>query len=136
MVDIRAYEPGKYNNALATALSKLPEFKQPSWVAFVKTSAHKERPTMDAQFWQKRAASILRQAYIRKIVGVNRLRTRYGGRKDNGMAPAHFMPSGGKIIRLLLQQAEQAGLLEKTLKPKAGRQLTARGKEFLEGVKA
>lgn len=85
-------------------------------------------------FGIKRAASILRQIYIHKIVGVARLRTRYGGRKNRGMKPARFTKSGGKIIRYLLQESENAGLVEKSKGKKSGRQLTIKGKEFLESL--
>ena len=134
MSDIRSYEPGKYNAALAEALLKVPAFKQPEWVSFVKTSPHKERPTFEEHFWHKRAASILRQISIHGVIGVNRLRSRYGGKKNRGMKPATFKKAGGKIIRLLLQQTEAAGFTEKAKGKKAGRQLTEQGKEFLAGV--
>ncbi len=134
MTDIRSIEPGKYNLALAEALKKLPEFKQPEWIIFVKSGTSKQRPIQDVDFWYKRAASILRQIYVKKIVGVQRLRTRYGGRKDMGMKPPRFKKSSGKIIRVLLQQSEAAGLLEKSAGKKPGRQLTKKGKEFLESV--
>lgn len=134
MANVRAIEPGKYNNALAGALKNIPEFKKPEWVDFVKSSTHKQRPILDDDFWHKRAASILRQIYINKVVGVQRLRTRYGGRKDRGMKPPRFAKSGGKIIRTLMQQAEAAGLVEKSAGKKAGRQLTQKGKELMEGI--
>ncbi len=135
MADIRTIPPHVYNVQLATALKGIEEFKQPDWLAFVKSGPSRARPIADPDFWYKRAASILRQMYIRSIVGVNRLRTRYGGRKDRGMAPPEFRPASGKIIRTLLQQAEAAGLVEKVKGKKAGRQLTQKGKEFLESIK-
>ena len=52
------------------------------------------------------------------------------------MAPDHFRKSSGKIIRLILQQAETAGLVEKAKDKRAGRQLTLKGKQFLEKVAA
>lgn len=134
MVDVRSIEPGKYNILLADALKNIPEFKKPEWVDFVKSGSHRQRPIFDPDFWNKRAASILRQLYIKKTVGVQRLRTRYGGRKDRGMKPPKFRKSGGKIIRTLLQQAEQAGFVEKSTDKKAGRILTVKGKEFMEGI--
>lgn len=134
MVDIRNIEPAKYNKDLAEALKKIEAFQKPSWIDFVKTGANKMRPTQEVDFWYKRAASILRQIYAKKIVGVQRLRTRYGGRKNKSVRPSHVQKSGGKIIRTILQQAEKAGLLEKSTGKKAGRQLTAKGKEFLEGL--
>jgi len=124
-----------YNKKLAEALKKNPEFKIPEWAFFVKSSVSKERPPIDEDFWFKRAASILRQLYIHGVVGVGRLRTRYGGRKNRGMKPEEFRKASGKIIRVILQQAEKAGLAEKVKDKKAGRRLTEKGKEFLESIK-
>ena len=134
MTDVRAIEPGKYNKLLADALKEMPDFNKPEWANFVKSGQNRMRPIFDEDFWHKRAASILRQLYINKIVGVERLRTRYGGRKNRGMKPARFKKSSGKIIRLLLQQSEAAGLVEKSTGKKAGRQLTVKGREFLESI--
>ncbi len=130
----------EYNLKLAEALKKIPEFKEPEWLGFVKSSPSKERPIEDPDFWHKRAASILRQIYKKNIVGVNRLRTRYGSKKNRGMKPERFMKAGGKIIRTILQQADKAGLTEtiKDVKGKGkrpGRQLTDKGKKFLEEIK-
>lgn len=134
MVDIRSIEAGKYNELLAEALKKIPEIKKLEWVDFVKSSTHKARPIIELNFWHKRAASILRQIYIRDTVGVERLRTRYGGRKKRGSKPAEFRKASGKIIRMILQQAESVGFLEKSKGKKAGRKLTEKGKQFLEEV--
>ncbi|MDD5699755.1 MAG: 40S ribosomal protein S19 [Candidatus Nanoarchaeia archaeon] len=131
----------EYNLKLALALKKIPEFEEPEWVKFVKSGTSKQRPIEDVDFWHKRTASILRQIYKRKIVGVNRLRTRYGSRKSRGFKPEEFRKSGGKIIRTILQQADKAGFTEiaKTIKGvksrKPGRQLTEKGKKFLEELK-
>jgi len=137
MADIRTIEPHKYNSMLAEALKNVEEFKQPDWAELVKTSTNRKRPSLEEDFWLKRTASILRQIYIKGIVGVERLRTRYGGRKDRGGRPPEFRKGGGKIIRTILQQAEKAGLAEKVKEKKSGRKLTEKGKEFLEkaGVK-
>ena len=132
MTDIRSIHPDKFNKILAESLKKIPEFKKPEWVDFVKTSTHKARPSLEPDFWHKRAASILRQIYLRGIVGVERLRTRYGGRKKRGARPSEFRKSGGKIIRTILQQAESAGFLEKSKEKKAGRKLTEKGRNFME----
>ena len=119
MTDIRHIESGKYNSLLAAELKKEKHFQKPDWVDFVKTGTHKQRPTSEVDFWEKRAASILRQIYIRGVVGVERLRTRYGGRKDRGMSPPQFRKGSGKIVRTILQQAESAGLVEKVKDKKA-----------------
>ena len=135
MTDIRIIEAGKYNILLAAALKKSQSFNKPEWVDFVKTGTHKQRPTSEIDFWEKRAASILRQIYIHGIVGVERLRTRYGGRKDRGRSPPQFRKGGGKLIRTILQQAETAGLVEKVKEKKSGRKLTEKGKQLLESGK-
>ncbi len=128
--DIPAAE---FNNKLAAALGNMEEFKMPEWAAFVKTSVARERPPKE-EFWHKRVASVLRQLYIKGIVGVGRLRTRYGGRKNRGQKPERFRKGSGKIIRVILQQAEAAGFVEKIKGKRAGRLLTQKGREFLEGV--
>ncbi len=132
MTDIRSIEPGKFNEKLAEAVKKSEKFPKEAWIDFVKSGPHKKRPVADPDFWYKRAASILRQLYIHQVVGVERLRSRYGGRKDRGVQPPHFKKSSGKIIRKILQQAEAAGFAEKIKGKRTGRQLTKLGKEFLE----
>ncbi len=138
---VYSLNPQEFNLKLAEALKKMPEFKAPEWVSFVKSGPSRERPIDDEDFWHKRAASILRQIYIKNVVGVSRLRTRYGSKKNRGMKPEEFRKAGGKIIRTILQQADKAGLTEiaKDIrgmrKMRPGRKLTAKGKEFLEGMK-
>ena len=135
MTDIRNIESGKYNILLAGALKDVDEFESPEWINYVKSGSGKMRPINEPDFWHKRAASILRQFYVRGIVGVGRLRTRYGNRKDRGVKPAHFHKASGKIIRLIVQQAEKAGFVEKIKEKRSGRRLTIKGREFLESVK-
>lgn len=130
----------EYNLKLAEALKKVEEFNAPEWVIFVKSGPAKERPIEDPDFWYKRAASILRQIHKKKIVGVNRLRTKYGSKKNRGMKPDRFKKAGGKIIRTILQQSDAAGFTElashvkgvRSSKP--GRRLTKKGKDFMESI--
>lgn len=140
MVSVFELNAQEYNLRLAEALKQIPEFEKPDWVNFVKSGPAKERPINDEDFWYKRAASILRQIYKKNIVGVNRLRTKYGSKKNRGFRPEEFRKSGGKIIRTILQQSDKAGFTEiaKAIKgvrgKKPGRQLTPKGKEFLESI--
>lgn len=136
MSSVKSIQAGKYNELLAEALKEHKEIKAPEWVLFVKSGHGKQRPIEDDNFWHKRTASILRQIYLRGIVGVQRLRVRYGNRKDRGKQPPHFVKSSGKILRLILQQSESAGLLTKSTDAKAkGRMLTEKGKKLLESIK-
>ncbi len=141
MTSVFEIDAQEYNLKLAEALKKVPEFKQPEWSKFVKSGPSKERPIDDVDFWHKRAASVLRQVYKMKIVGVSRLRTKYGSKKNRGMRPEAYQKAGGKIIRTILQQSDKAGFTEiaKDIKDvrskKPGRQLTKKGKDFLEAIK-
>ena len=141
MTNVYELDAQEYNLKLAEALKKIPEFESPEWVAFVKSGPAKERPIDDEDFWHKRAASILKQVYKKEIVGVNRMRTKYGSKKNRGYKPEKFKKAGGKIIRTILQQADAAGFTEiaKAVRgvrsKKPGRQLTPKGKEFMEGIK-
>ena len=127
----------EYNKKLSEILKGMEEFKPPEWSLFVKSGNAKKRPPQNEDFWYNRASSILRQIYIQKVVGVNRLKTRYGSKKNRGMKPEKFKKGSGKIIRTILQQAEKAGLIEKHKDPikRSGRKLTDKGKELLDGVK-
>jgi len=128
-------EPQKFIEELSKELEKMPEFKMPEWAGFVKTSTARARPPSDDKFWYKRAASILRQIFLRGLIGVNKMKKRYGGRKKRGVKPEKFRAGGGKIIRVILQQAEKAGFVEKSKGKRPGRQLTKKGKEFLNQIK-
>jgi len=126
--------PEEFIKVLALHLKKMPEFAMPEWAKFVKTSVARERPPFEEDWWWLRAASILRQLYIKKVVGVDRLRTKYGGKKARGMQPSKFFRGSGKIIRTMLQRAEQAGLAEKVKDKKYGRRLTKKGIDFLDEI--
>lgn len=131
--EIKAQE---FNDKLAQALKQMPEFKMPEWALFVKTGVSRIKPPIENDWWYNRAASILRQIYINEVVGVNRLRTRYGSKYNRGMKPEIFAKSSGKLIRTILQQSEAAGFLEKVTEGKRkGRKLTDKGKTFLEEIK-
>jgi small subunit ribosomal protein S19e len=131
----------EYNLKLADALKKVEEFQEPEWAKFVKSGPSKERPIDDPDFWYKRSASVLRNIYKTGSVGVQRLRTKYGSKKNRGFKPEAFVKGSGKIIRVILQQADKAGLTEiqkpirgvKSKKP--GRILTDKGKKFMEEIK-
>lgn len=133
-------DPHEYNLKLAEALKTFPEIEAPAWSKLVKSGPAKERPIDDPNFWHKRAASILRQIYKKKILGVERLRTKYGSKKDRGFRPEEYRKASGKIIRVILQQSDKAGLTEvakeiKGVKGKRpGRQLTEKGKELLDST--
>ena len=109
--------------------------KAPEWSDFVKTSAGKERPPMDNDWWYKRAASILRKIYTHEPIGVSKLRRKYNSRKNRGHAPEKTYPGSGKIVRVILQQLENAELLKKSeRKLRPGRILTPKGRSMMDKI--
>jgi small subunit ribosomal protein S19e len=130
MVSVLHVRPDKLIEKLKEELKKFEEIKPPTWSYFVKSGRHRQRPPEQEDFWYIRAASILRQLYLHPV-GVERLRTYYGGRKDRGRRPAKFYKASGNIIRKILQQLEKAGLAEKCEK---GRKLTSKGHALLMKV--
>jgi small subunit ribosomal protein S19e len=109
----------------------VPEVKPPEWAYYVKTGAHKERPPENPDWWYYRAASILRKLYkSSEPLGIETFRTIYGGRKNYGSAPEHFVNGSGSIVRKILQQLERAQLVRKI--PGKGRTLTPQGQALLD----
>lgn len=111
----------------ADKLKKL--ISKPDYVNYVKSGANKERMPDDPDFWYIRSASILRQIYINGPVGVSRLRTRYGSRKEHTVHRRHSVKAGGSIIRDILNELEKQNFVKKTSK---GRIITSKGQAFLD----
>lgn len=115
----------------AEQLKKVDEIRPHPAAGFVKSGVCAERPPEQPDFWYLRSAAILRKIYLTGPVGVQRLRTAYGGKRRRGHKPARHKKAGGKFIRLMLQQLEKAGLVTKTEKP-AGRAITPKGQKLLD----
>lgn len=134
MVNAKFVPPQMLIDELAKYLKEnVEEVKPPEWALYVKTGSHKERVPDDPDWWYKRCASLLRKIYLNGPVGIERLRTVYGGRKNMGTVREHFRKAGGAIIRNALQQLEKAGLVEKTPR---GRILTNKGRSLVDKIAA
>ena len=119
----------------AEELKKIPEIKAPEWAAFAKTGMHKERPPTSHDWWYTRTASVLRAVYRLGPVGVSKLRTKYGGKKNRGVKKEHFFKGSGNILRKALQQLEKAGLVKSVEKGlHKGRIVTPKGRSFLDRI--
>jgi small subunit ribosomal protein S19e len=130
--------PTPYDVPASTFIKKLAQYlkdnidevKPPPWAAFAKTGAHAERPPQNADWWYIRCASLLRKTYMKGPIGIEHLRSEYGGRKDRGAKPEHTRKGGGSSIRKALQQLEAAGLIE-TVKGE-GRIVSREGRRLLD----
>jgi len=116
----------------AETLKKINAIKAPEWAEFVKTGTSKERPPARADWWYIRTAAVLRSVAKLGPVGVAKLRTKYGGRKNMGHKPDRFYKGSGNILRKILQQLEKADLVKKVEKSAhKGRIITPRGVSLL-----
>jgi small subunit ribosomal protein S19e len=115
----------------AAAAALKDKIKKKEYMNYVKSGPSKERPPAQSDFWYIRSASILRQVYINGPVGVSRLSTRYGSRKEHVVHRRHHMGAGTGIIRDMLQELEKANLIKKA---KIGRVITPQGKSFLDKI--
>ncbi len=125
--------PGKIIEKTAEALKKIPEIKAPEWSNFVKTGRSKERPPANEDWWYARSASVMKKISKYGPIGVNKLKKKYGSKKNRGHKPGKRFDASGNIIRKILQQLEKAGFIEPASKGvHKGRILTNKGKSFLD----
>lgn len=128
--------PHELIKKVAEELKKEKYVEMPEWAKFVKTGRHKERHPVNKDWWFVRAASLLRKFYISiKPLGISRLRKVYGGKKNRGYKPERFYRGSGKILRVIIQQLENKGLIKKIEKGvHKGRVITPDGQKFLNKI--
>eukprot|EP01025_Chloroclados_australasicus_P029476 TRINITY_DN2946_c0_g1_i2.p3 TRINITY_DN2946_c0_g1~~TRINITY_DN2946_c0_g1_i2.p3 ORF type:complete len:156 (-),score=24.76 TRINITY_DN2946_c0_g1_i2:143-610(-) len=118
--------------AYAQHLKSTDKLQLPDWVDLVKTASHKELAPYNVDWYYVRAASICRKLYIKNNLGVGILRRIYGGSKKNsGTRSEHFHKAAGGLIRHILKQLEDAGLVE-TKEDGKGRILTDEGRRDMD----
>jgi small subunit ribosomal protein S19e len=118
---------------VAEELKKRKEIVPPAWAAFAKTGVHKEMPPEDPDWWFVRVAAVLRRVYVDGPLGVERMRSFYGGNKNRGSKPNAFRKGSGSILRKSVQQLEAAGLV---IHDKTGRRVSPEGMKFLDNMSA
>jgi len=119
---------------VAEILKEKEVIEPPEWAWHVKTGVHKENIPENDEWWYNRAASLLRKIYLYSPdgIGVERLRTIYGGPQNRGPRPTKHRKASGNIIRKALQQLEKLNYV-KTVKGK-GRVITSEGRSFLDNI--
>ncbi|MEM2914905.1 MAG: 30S ribosomal protein S19e [Candidatus Bathyarchaeia archaeon] len=114
--------------------NNIDSIRPPEWAPYVKTGVYAQRPPQNPDWWYIRCASLLRKIYAKGPIGIEHLRSEYGGRKSSGVKPQHTRKGSGAIISEALQQLEDAGLIT-ILKPK-GRIVTPAGRKILDVLSA
>jgi small subunit ribosomal protein S19e len=115
-----------------TAGKLVGEFSEPEFTGYVKSGRHRERAPQRKDWFYVRSASILYRAYKHGIVGTERLRSYYGGKRNRGLKTEHHYKASGKVIRSAIQSLEKSGYLERT-QPK-GRKITGKGVKLLTAM--
>ncbi|XP_075233093.1 small ribosomal subunit protein eS19-like [Lycorma delicatula] len=133
-VTLKDVDQHKFVKAFSAFLKKSAKLKVPEWVDIVKNGKFKELAPYDQDWYYTRCAAIVRHIYFRSPVGVGAITKMFGGRKRNGVCPAHFCRSAGGVARKALQSLEQMKLIEKA--PDGGRKLTIQGQRDLDRIAA
>ncbi|KAJ6144405.1 40S ribosomal protein S19 [Penicillium chermesinum] len=123
----------KFIAAYSAFLKRQGKLPIPGWVDTVKTSASNELPPQDADWYYVRAAAVARHIYMRKTVGVGRLRKAHGSTKNRGARPAHHVDASGSVDRKVMQSLEKIGVLEID-EEKGGRRITQSGQRDLDRI--
>jgi small subunit ribosomal protein S19e len=126
----------------------------PAWVDTVKTGHSRELPPQDPDWFYVRAAAVAvrvmplsneapvhsclanqnqRHVYLRKTVGVGRLRKVHGATKNRGARPNHHQDASGSVDRKVLQALEKIGVVEQD-EDKGGRRVTQSGQRDLDRI--
>jgi small subunit ribosomal protein S19e len=108
------------------------QVQPPAWAAVAKTGSHTEKQPQNPDWWYTRAASVLRKVYVHGPIGIEKLRSDYGGRKGFTVKPNHASKAGGSNIRKIMQQLESAGLIQ-TTRPR-GRIMSPKGRKIMQEV--
>ncbi len=133
MTHILAVNPDTLIPKVAQELKKQKLVEPTEWSKFVKTGVHKMRLPDSEDWWYFRSAAILRSIAKLGPVGTQKLRTKYGGRKERGHKPSKFMPASGSVIRKILQQLEKSELIKQVEKGvHKGRVLTPKGTSLMD----
>ena len=104
----------------------------PEWASFVKTGHGKQRPPVDKDWWYMRAASVLLKVQKLGPIGTSKLSSKYSTNKNRGVKPEKTADASRNIIRKILQQLEDIGLIQKDSRGvRKGRVLTKAGNDTI-----
>lgn len=88
-------------------------------------------PPQDIDWFYVRAAAVARAVYLRKTIGVGRLRKIHGTAKNRGARPSKHVNASGSVDRKVLQSLEKINIVEID-EEKGGRRITQAGQRDLD----
>ncbi|KAI0004757.1 40S ribosomal protein S19 [Xylariaceae sp. FL0662B] len=132
-VTVRDVDAQKFIDAYAAFLKRQGKLPVPGWVDTVKTGPSRELPPQSPDWWYIRAASVARHVYLRKTVGVGRIRKVHGTAKNRGVRPSKHVDASASVDRKIMQALEKIGVLEQD-EEKGGRRITQSGQRDLDRI--
>ncbi|KAI0127691.1 major facilitator superfamily domain-containing protein [Xylariales sp. AK1849] len=132
-IGVRDVDASRFIDAYSQFLKRQGKLPIPGWVDTVKTGPSRELPPQNVDWYYVRAASVARHVYLRKTVGVGRLRKVHGTAKNRGVRPSKHVHASGGVDRKVLQSLEKIGVLEQD-EEKGGRRITQSGQRDLDRI--
>merc|ERR1719329_240841 len=132
VVTVKDVSADAFIKAFSQHLKRQGRFEIPKWGDVIKTGVSKELAPYDPDWLYVRTASMVRKVYIRGGTGVGGFRKVYGSQKRRGTCTNTFGKASGKILRYVLQQLEEMGLVEQD--EEGGRKITKEGQRELDTV--
>ena len=135
MSQILIVNPNELINKAAEELKKQKLVEPTEWSMFVKTGHSKQKLPDNDDWWYYRSAAILRSIAKLGPIGTQKLRTKYGSKKNRGHKPEKFFEASGSIIRKILQQLEKSELIKQAERGvHKGRVLAPKGDSLLNKI--
>ncbi|KAI1378174.1 40S ribosomal protein S19 [Hypoxylon crocopeplum] len=132
-ISVRDVDAQKFINAYAGFLKRQGKLPIPGWVDTVKTGPSRELPPQNIDWFYVRAAAVARHVYMRKTVGVGRLRKAHGTAKNRGTRPSKHVDGSASVDRKIMQALEKIGVLEQD-EEVGGRRITQSGQRDLDRI--
>ncbi|KAK7936729.1 40S ribosomal protein S19 [Apiospora hydei] len=132
-ITVRDVDAQKFIMNYSSFLKRQGKLPIPGWVDTVKTGPSRELPPQDIDWFYVRAAAVARHVYMRKTVGVGRLRKVHGTAKNRGVRPSKHVDASGGVDRKVLQALEKIGVVEID-EEKGGRRITQSGQRDLDRI--
>ncbi|MCI2412072.1 MAG: 30S ribosomal protein S19e [Candidatus Thermoplasmatota archaeon] len=129
MVNVKEVPADLLIEKLTEEFSKNDKIKVPEWAEFLKSGVHREKSWVQEDWYYRRLASTLRKVYVRGNIGIQRLSEEYGGKKDGGSKPYHPASGSRSIVRHVLNELQDLGLL---VKKETGRSVSPGGEAMLQ----
>ncbi|KAJ4455598.1 putative 40S ribosomal protein S19-1 [Paratrimastix pyriformis] len=130
-VTVKDVPAAEFIHVYAAHLKRQNKLRVPKWAEYVKTGCLKELSPLDPDWYYIRAASMARKLYLRGKIGVGSFQRIYGGRKNNGACPSHFVESSGKVARQILHDLEKLNVVTRDGEM---RRLSQEGQRDLDGI--